>query len=47
MYMGGEERRQLAHSLPTGVDVKGDVVCKRIRVGPSPPRVLRVLGCRS
>lgn len=38
--MGGEERGQLVDSLPIGVDVKGDIVCMRIRGGPSPPRVL-------
>lgn len=38
--MGGEERGQLADSLPMVVGVEGDIVCRRIRGGPSPPRVL-------
>lgn len=38
--MGGEERGQIADSLPMVVGVEGDIVCMRIRGGPSPPRVL-------
>lgn len=38
LHMGGGPRA--APSLPMGVD-EGDVVCMRIRGGPSPPRVLR------
>ncbi len=36
--MEGEEIGELADSLPMGVE--GDIVCMRIRGGPSPPRVL-------
>lgn len=36
---GGWGGARAAPSLPMGVD-EGDVVCMRIRGGPSPPRVL-------
>lgn len=34
-----EKEVQLAGSLPMEVGVKCDIVCMRIRDGPSPPRV--------